>query len=416
MAGPAYLTAREAAARLGVRPQTLYAYVSRGLIRSETASGRLRRYHAADVAALLRRRDAGAAAETALSFGAPVLESAITLIHEGKLYYRGEDATLLARRASIREVAARLWQADAAAVFAADNLPPAGEAFAACGRAVAGLAPIERCLALLPAADARSLALEPAAVAATGGRILRLLTAIVAGAVPSPRPVDAVLAQAWRVRPAMRPLLRAALILCADHELNVSAFAARCVASAQASPYNAVIAGMAALQGARHGAASERADAFLGEALASADPAALAAAHLRRGERLPGFGHHLYAGADPRAALLFELMAEHQAPLLEPGLRIAAAVTALIGRAPNIDFALALLRRSLALPQGAALALFVIGRSIGWLAQAQEQYAADRLIRPRARYIGPPASRDPASGEAARNPKPAGVERRQDAC
>jgi len=390
-----YLSAREAAAMLGVRPQTLYAYVSRGLIRSEATEGRARRYHAEDVAALRRRRqrDPAQAAQAALSFGAPVLDSAITLILDDRLYYRGQDACLLARRASLRAVAALLWQADETAIFAPDNLPKPGPGFALARRALAGLAPIERCLALLPiaaAADTRALDLAPSAVAASGARILRLLAAAVAEAEPSPRPVDAVLAEAWGLGAQRRPLLRAALILCADHELNVSAFAARCVASVLASPYNAVIAGIAALQGARHGGASERTDAFLGEALAAADPEALAAAYLRRGDRLPGFGHPLYRGADPRARLLLDLMQEQQAPLAADGERVAAAVTALIGRPPNIDFALALLRRSLALPAGGALALFVLGRSLGWLAHAQEQYAADRLIRPRARYVGPP--------------------------
>ena len=120
-----YLSARDAAAALGVRPQTLYAYVSRGLVRSEATGRRDRRYHAEDIAALRRRREGNpsAATEAALSFGAPVLESAITLILDGKLYYRGQDATRLARHASIHEVAALLWQADAAAIFGDDNLP-----------------------------------------------------------------------------------------------------------------------------------------------------------------------------------------------------------------------------------------------------------------------------------------------------
>jgi citrate synthase len=392
-----YLSARQAAAALGVRPATLYAYVSRGLIRSEAAGGRARRYHAEDVAALRGRRDhdPAAAAEAALSFGAPVLESAITLILDGKLYYRGQDATELARHASLRDVAALLWQADAAAIFAGDNLPEVSPALAAARGAVVGLRPIERCLALLPlaaAVDPAALDLAPASLPRTAARILRLLAAIVAGSDPSPRPVDAVLAASWGVGAKARPLIRAALILCADHELNVSAFAARCVASARASPYNAVIAGMAALQGARHGGASERADAFLAEALAAPDPGALAAAYLRRGDRLPAFGHHLYPEGDPRARTLLELMAEAEVPLVAEARRIAAAMGGLIRRAPNIDFALALLRRALALPEGAALALFLVGRSIGWLAQAGEQYAVDRLIRPRARYVGAPAA------------------------
>jgi len=394
MMAETYLSARQAAAALGVRPATLYAYVSRGLIRSEPASGRARRYHAEDVAALRRRheRDPAAAAEAALNFGAPVLESAITLILDGKLYYRGRDAADLARSASLREVASLLWQADGAAIFAADNLPAVTPALTRAWGAVAALRPIERCLALLPmaaAADTAGLDTAPSSLPRTAARILRLLAAVVAGSKPSPRPVDAVLAGAWGVRAASRPLLRAALILSADHELNVSAFAARCVASARASPYNAVIAGMAALQGARHGGASEHADAFLGAALAAADPAELAAAYLRRGDRMPGFGHYLYPEGDPRAEVLIDLMTEHAMPLVAEARRIAAAVDRLIHRAPNIDFALALLRRGLALPEGSALALFLIGRSMGWLAQAEEQYAVDRLIRPRARYVGP---------------------------
>ena len=213
-----YLTAQEAAAALGVRPQTLYAYVSRGLIRSEAAERRERRYHAEDITRLRRKRDGdpALAAEAALSFGAPVLDSAITLILEDRLYYRGQDAGLLARHASIRSVAALLWQADAAVIFAPEicrrkdrpSPPPGGR--------WTGLAPIERCLALLPvaaAADARALDLAPPAVAGSGARILRLLTAVVAQAEPSARPVDAVLAEAWGLGASARPLLRAALIL-----------------------------------------------------------------------------------------------------------------------------------------------------------------------------------------------------------
>ena len=398
MKDSAYLNATEAAAALGVKVETLYAYVSRGLVRSEAGGGRVRRYRAADIEHLRRERqgDPSVVAAAALGFsGAPVLDSAITLIADGRLYYRGEDAARLAREASVRELAALLWQADAERVFARDNLPATSVAFAATDRAVAPLAPIERCLALLPivaAEDLRGLDLSAAAVGETGGRLLRLMTAIVAKTEASARPVDAVLADAWRVGAAARPIIRAALILSADHELNVSAFTARCVASARAGPYNAVIAGIAALQGARHGGESERADVFLGEALAASDPAALVAAHLRRGEWLAGFGHPLYPEGDPRAAVLLEMLAAGDWPHVAGGRGVCEAVAALIGKRPNIDFTLGLLRRALALPVGAALALFALGRTMGWLAHVIEQYASDRLIRPRARYVGPPVA------------------------
>jgi citrate synthase len=394
-----YLSAREAAAALGVRPATLYAYVSRGLVRSEATGGKARRYHAADIAALKRKSEArhpAAAVKQALSFGAPVLDSAITLILDGKLYYRGKDAVRLAREATLSDVAALLWQAEAAAMFAGDNLPALGADFRTAARAVAGLLPIERCLALLPvaaAADPRALDLTPLSLARTSARLLRLLTAIVAGRDPAPEPADAALAEAWDVAaPPGRALLRAALILCADHELNVSAFTARCAASARASPYNAVIAGLAALQGTRHGGESEAADAFLGEALAIADPAALIAQRLKRGERIPGFGHPLYPAGDPRARLLLDMIEEQKRPLVGEARDIAAAAARIIDVPPNVDFALGVLRRSLRLPEGAALGLFAVGRSIGWLAHSMEQYAEGHIIRPRARYVGPAPS------------------------
>jgi citrate synthase len=116
----------------------------------------------------------------------------------------------------------------------------------------------------------------------------------------------------------------------------------------------------------------------------------LAAQRLKRGERIPGFGHPLYPAGDPRARLLFDLLEAERRPLVVEARRVAAAVAGLTDRSPNIDFTLALLRRSLRLPEGAALGLFALGRSIGWLAHAIEQYAGGRLIRPRARYVGPP--------------------------
>ena len=112
-----WLTSREAAERLGVSPATLYAYVSRGLLRSEGTSGqRERRYRGDDVARLKRRRDVGRKAESiaasALDFGTPVLESSLTLIENGRLFYRGQDAARLARNSSLEQVAQLLWDCD----------------------------------------------------------------------------------------------------------------------------------------------------------------------------------------------------------------------------------------------------------------------------------------------------------------
>ncbi|HTZ76336.1 MAG TPA: citrate synthase family protein [Stellaceae bacterium] len=396
-----YLSAREAAARLKVTPATLYAYVSRGLIRSEPGAGRRRRYLAEDVETLGRRHAASRdPAAAALDWGAPVLDSAITAIAPSGPYYRGVDALALARAASVRDVAGLLWQGDAAALFAADNVPSVSPRLVAARDAAGELPPLERCLVLLPhaaAADPRAYDLSPPAVARTGARMLRLMAAIVARNVPAVRPVDALIAEPGTGAPTTRSLLRAALILCADHELNVSAFTVRCVASAGANPYLAVAAGLGALRGARHGGLTERTGVFLEAVLGARDLEAELAARLQRGESLPGFGHPLYPAGDPRARLLLALLAESGSEAERAARPVAAAVAALTGRMPTIDWALAVLGRALALPAGGALALFALGRTLGWVAHAQEQYASERIIRPRARYVGPEPGQDPSA-------------------
>lgn len=380
---PVTLTAAEAAAELGVGRATLYAYVSRGLIRSEPVAGsRSRLYRADDVRRLRARPEPG---ET-LSWGAPVLTSAITLIADGRLHYRGRDACALAVSASVESVARLLWQQDADDPFAAPP-PPLPES----PRGLAGLA---LCQAMLPAAaagDLRAFNLSPAGVAATGVRILRLMTAALTGGAPEVAPIETRLALGWGAEASAEAVLRAALILCADHELNPSAFAARVVASTGATPYAAVTAGLAALQGPRHGGATAQVAAFLAGLDASGAMPAQVASRLERGEPLPGFGHPLYPGGDIRARLLLDrTAAAADAPTVEADRRVAEAVRELTGLQPNIDFALVAAARALRLPPAAPLALFAIGRAIGWIAHIQEQYAEPGVIRPRARYAGDP--------------------------
>jgi citrate synthase len=183
-----------------------------------------------------------------------------------------------------------------------------------------------------------------------------------------------------------------ALILCADHELNVSSFTARCVASAGSPPYAVVSAGLAALQGVRHGGNCMRVEALLREAERPENAATTMADRIKRGDGAPGFGHRLYPQGDPRGRLLLE-----QATLLRPEapvVRLAAALAQEAERTlhdyPNLDFGLVTLCMALELPPGAALALFALGRTLGWIGHALEEYQAGRLIRPRAHYVGDP--------------------------
>jgi citrate synthase len=396
-----FLNAQEAAAELGVSLATLYAYTSRGMLRSESVPGesRARRYPREDVLRLKEkkelRRDPERAAPKALSWGAPVLSSAITLIQGGRLYYRGRDATELART-TVEEVAALIWtgNSDGAAALFAGELTPLPD-----WSPPAGLAPIERCQVAVPwmgAADLAAWDLRPAAVAATGARILRRLAGVAAGVSPSASGVAATLQSGWAPgRPEVAAPIGAALILAADHELNVSAFTARCVASAAASPWDVVSAGLAALKGARHGGHTARVEALFREAAsvtAGTGARQVLADRLRRGEEIPGFGHPLYPDGDPRGAALLALAARlaPASPAVGEARALAEAGRELLGEHPTIDLGLVALSRVLDLPEHTPLALFALGRTIGWIGHAIEEYALNRLIRPRAAYVGEP--------------------------
>ncbi|HKA54555.1 MAG TPA: citrate synthase, partial [Candidatus Binatia bacterium] len=257
MAKDQYLTAQEATKELGVSAATLYAYVSRGLIRSEPVDGkkRVRRYHREDLQRLKERkelrRNPAKLAEQALHWGAPVLESAITLIANGRLYYRGHDVLSLAATRAVEEVAGLIWlgtpEVHVPTLFPATNrkLP---SRCSAVRQQLSGLPLTELFHALLPVAAAEDVAacdLRPTAVAQTGARILLLLTLIAAGREESDRDIAHTLQAGWAPEdPVAAQLLRTALILCADHELHVSAFTARCVASAGSTPYAVVTAGL----------------------------------------------------------------------------------------------------------------------------------------------------------------------------
>ena len=245
-------------------------------------------------------------------------------------------------------------------------------------------------LPLAGAVDLPSYDLRPPAVRQTGARIVRLWTAVVARR-HAPAPVHEALQAAWAPKqPAGAEVIRKALVLCADHELNVSAFAARCAASAGASPYDTVSAALATLRGRRHGGETERVSALFDETQTPGRARAVIAHRLRLGERMPGFGHPLYPAGDPRAALLLQL-AEAAGNTAEWRLArsLANAASELLHDRPNLDFGLVALARAYRLPGPAPLILFALGRTVGWIAHAIEQYATAALIRPRARYTGP---------------------------
>ncbi|CAB3780435.1 citrate synthase family protein [Paraburkholderia fynbosensis] len=400
-----FLSATEAAAALGISLPTLYAYVSRGMLSSSPdAQGKNRLYDAAEVRRLARRKAdgkrAGKVAQKVLDWGVPVLESSITLVADGRLLYRGHDAMELACTASLEDTAALLWDCSARRIAEVPAVPLAAAQWAAWLRLWSDSTPLDRALVLLPAAAAhmpRVWALGRDAQLDTACAVMRLLAAAMISAAPSNEALHRQLACAWRVRNRHQAgLLRAALVACADHELNASTFTVRCITSTGTHLFGAVAGGLAALAGPRHGGETVRIAALLEEASRAPDLDRYLANRLTReeggtqGPVLSGFGHPLYPDGDPRARLLLGMLADC-APTRSPlgdVLRLARTVCDTTGAEPTVDFALAAIERVLDLPDGAAFTLFAVGRVVGWIAHAMEQTRDGRLIRPRARYIG----------------------------
>ena len=259
----------------------------------------------------------------------------------------------------------------------------------------------------LAAADPAAEDLHPAAVRRTGARILRAELACVAGGSPAAEPPPAgrtaqALAAAWGVTDRARAaaLIEPALILLADHELNVSTLAARVAASGRASPYHAVLAGLAAVHGTLHGQASTLVTELLRAVGRPERARGVVGEYLRSRRPLHGFGHRVYRTRDPRAVALMQHLraAAPGHPALELADALDDAVRDLLVDSPmNVDMALAVLAAVLDLPAGASETLFIVARTAGWIAHALEQYREGGLLRPRARYVGPePETHGPA--------------------
>ena len=394
-----WLTADEAVAVLSVKKSTLYTYASRGWLRTRRA-GRQRWYHAEDVDELARRAAAAgghaAAASSALHWGAPVLDSAVSSIDLDGPNYRGVPAVWLAERDTPFEaVATLLW--DGTLPDPAPRLSPwafdPGDSDRGSRRVPDG-APVGRTLLAIAAtlgfrSGARALApierdalglihrLCAWAASAVGPRATWVERAAAAAQASS---VAEALAAAMGEPSAARWVDRA-LVLCAEHELNASSFAARIAASTGADRAAVLCAALAVWTGPEHGGASERLEEVLDgqRTIASLGGA--------------GFGHRLYPAGDPRAERLLADARALGGDRLAPVERLLAEA-ALAGRPPpNLDAGLVALAAALGLPRGAGALMFAVGRTAGWIAHAEEQRASGRLLRPRARYVAvePPA-------------------------
>ncbi len=386
-----WMTATQALRALGVRQQTLYANVSRQRIRAKADPKDPRRslYHEGDVQRLARKR-AGArkvedVAAAAIEWGDPVLSSAVSTVAEGRLWYRGEDAVLLAESHTLEDIARLLWgvvRADAPGQQT-NSAPTRGPKRRSGEQRRAGeLSNVFLELARRASEDPPSHGRTLPVLQVEAAEVLSTVADSMLGR-SSGLALHQRLASAWDCDDASGPLRRA-LVLLADHELNASTFAARVTVSTGASLAAGVLAGLATLTGPLHGRAATGVQELMDAARSQGAEAAVRE-RLAQGRPMAGFGHPLYPAGDPRATALLQLLA------LPPELgQIRDAVEELVGERPNIDFALAALAMTYGLPREAPLVLFALARSVGWLAHALEQATRGRLIRPRARYVGPP--------------------------
>jgi citrate synthase len=431
------LGTEEVARRLGVKRETVYAYVSRGLLERHPASGphdsRFDPEEVERLAERARRPDRSSALEV-------VVETELTLLDPaGRLSFRGRDAIELARFRSFEEVVALLWDGAPPAPWALDDESAA--AIEALGEALGPDAPdadrIAAVVTTLAARDPRRDDHDPEHVRRAGasvfaGVLVELYRRVgtvslhgdadrgaAAGRDRGAKPPLGVAERLWvaladgdaKPRPEQVAALNAALILLADHELAASTFAARVAASAWAGPYRVILAGLGPLGGSLHGGAGLAVEALLGEAIAGADPGAALDAALARGP-VPGFGHRVYRDRDPRADHLLDRlglpMVEGPAatprgrgravsPAGSPGSTSAgAAAGGLLDAAaerglpaPNVDFALAALVKAHGLRDGSSATIFTVARIAGIVAHALEEYEYRLRFRPRASYVGP---------------------------
>src|SRR5712675_2374942 len=320
-----YLSAREASAELAISPATLYAYVSRGLIRSEPSSdSRSHRYRAEDVRLLKQRRTPSPEPRGLRIFDAdlPVMDSAIATITEDGPIYRGVNCIELAEKDTLEHAATLLWDVAGVDAFSRDNCPLVSGEMRAVADAARHAAPIDRTIAVLAlaaSADSRAFTRAAEGRAMVGGRILRLVVATMLNRSSSGESLHLQIASAWAPdNKHAADLIRRALVLLADHELNASTFTVRCAASTGLNLYDAIIAGLVALKGPKHGGAGVLA-AQLVKTLVDGDVAPIIRERVALGERFAGFGHGVYKHGDPRARIAAGPVARGRGAEADPG-------------------------------------------------------------------------------------------------
>lgn len=409
-----YASAGEAMQILGVRAQTLYAYVSRGWIHSIPQKGlKDKLYLREDLMRVSKRSQAraghGAVAAAAMNWGEPIFPTAITEITPQGPRYRNHLAADLVRSGqSFEAVAELLWSGHL----------PQGNVLWPVRKPSPELLGLIQTLSSL---QTQSSVLESFAMAVLllGMRRGSVAERLQQGkTLPAAREIMQTMvaccgfvgsAQAFRPMRrgesivsgllnalAMAPnaedseALRAILILMADHELPPGTLSARVVASSGGTLHSCLASALCATSGVEVGRQYERVEDFLGHTQTSSALVRRAHQLHAQGQSVPGFDHPLYPKGDPRAAQLLDLARKrsNQTREMRAVFRFIDEMKTSTSLLPRQELALVVLTRAMGLPRQATAALFVLGRIAGWVAHVQEQRAAGTLLRPRAKFVG----------------------------
>jgi citrate synthase len=384
-----YVSAETAAQMLRVSLPTLYAYVSRKKIRSQSVPGtRRNRYWRADI----ERVAGGDEAPAAERPGGLRRETDITLITEQGPHYRGENAVRLSETRSVEDVAALLWQADRSTVFTR-ALPNAPAQLTEMLQLFAGTSAADRATAVFPfieIANPRAYDLTRDGMCQTGVDVLRWLAAfLIKSHSPSSDPLHVSIARGLGASDDMADLIRRVMVLSADHGFEPGTYAVRAVASTGVTPYRSVLTGLSVSMGRRTKIGRHEGLArLLNEVANSPEPQDPVVRRMREGEEILGFGSDLYKNGDPRARAVLQRLTEIFVDDTDfrKLQRAIAVVRDSTGLEP--DFALTNVYLARRLGMDSKDSLFILGRAVGWIAHSIEQYEVGGVIREPAMYTG----------------------------
>lgn len=388
------LSAQDTADRLGISKASLYAYVSRGLISAvaDRNDPRQSRYSRFEIEGLLLRKQQGRKApsrpQAALTDGWPLVDTCISGVVDNKLVYRGHDAVAWAKRATVEETAALLWDTQVTDAF--DSVVPRlGVRWQALARQLQTSPASDRALALLalalPELEGGAWLPQGRPLARALGSHLRVSFAAFLGTPPSTVPLHQQVANAWGLTNSSHDALRTALVLAADYIVNPMALAARMLASVHGPLGTGLLAALCYSRCNFSGGEIDQVESFWDELLAHADAAQALRARLNRGEALPGFEHQYFPAGDPRGALLVKTAST----MGSPSGQWVKLIDQLTHQKPAMVFGLVALRRALGAPRDGATVLMYAGKSVGLLAHMAEQRKQGQRTWIRSRYVGP---------------------------